>query len=91
MAPEAGSKYGAPVLEFEVFRTQMYWLKEVLVTLLGLFGAIAMIRRPGNRAPFVPLRKRVPLMMAWRQTSLWQNNELLALRKFGMGVCVEEL
>ena len=50
MAPEARSKFGAPVFEPEVFRKQMY-CTEVLVTLLGLFGALIVILRPGNRAP----------------------------------------
>jgi len=38
MAPGAKSKFGAPMLEPEVFRKQMFWT-EVPVTLLGLFGA----------------------------------------------------
>jgi len=50
MAPGARSKFGAPVFEPEVFLKQMY-CTEVLVTLLGLFGALIVIWRPGNRAP----------------------------------------
>ena len=38
MAPGARSKFGAPIFEPEVFRKQMC-CSEVLVTLLGLFGA----------------------------------------------------
>jgi len=38
MAPGARSKFGAPIFEPEVFRKQIY-CTEVLVTLLGLFGA----------------------------------------------------
>ena len=39
MAPGPRSKSGAPMLEPEVLRKQMYWLMKVLVTLLGLFGS----------------------------------------------------
>jgi len=52
MAPGARSKFGAPMFEPEVFRKQMY-CTEVLVTLLGLFGAVLVIRRLGNFAPVV--------------------------------------
>jgi len=38
MAPGARSKFRGPMFEPEVFRKQMY-CTEVLVTLLGLFGA----------------------------------------------------
>jgi len=38
MAPVARNKLDAPVFEPEVFQKQMYCI-EVLVTLLGLFGA----------------------------------------------------
>ena len=41
-----GKKSGAHMFELEVFRKQMYLLKKVLVTLLGLFGAFAVFRRP---------------------------------------------
>jgi len=50
MAPGARSKFGAPVFEPEVFRKQMY-CTEVLVAFLGLFGALIVIWRSGNRAP----------------------------------------
>jgi len=50
MAPGARSKFGAPVLEPEIFRKQMYCI-EVLVTLLGLFDALIVTWRPGYRAP----------------------------------------
>ena len=68
MAPEARSKFGAPIFEPEVFRKQMY-CTEVLVTLLGLFGApqsfsaLIVIRRPGNCAP-CPLSLRPWLLRA---------------------------
>ena len=48
--PRARSMFGAPMFEHEVFRKQMY-CTEVLVTLLGLFGALIVIRRTGNCAP----------------------------------------
>jgi len=54
MAPGARSKFGAPVFEPEDIRKQMY-CTEVLVTLLGLFGALIVIWRPGNR-PLTPIR-----------------------------------
>jgi len=38
MAPRARSRFGAPMFETEFFRKQMYVLKKVRVTLLGLFG-----------------------------------------------------
>jgi len=52
MAPGARSKFGALMFEFKVFRKQMYCI-EVLVTMLGFFGAPAAIRRLGNCAPLV--------------------------------------
>jgi len=51
MAPVARSKFGAPIFEPEVFRKQMYYYTEVLVILLGLYGALIVIRRPRNCAP----------------------------------------
>jgi len=50
MAPGARSKFGASMFEPEVFWKQMY-CSEVLVTLLGLFGVLIVIRRPGNCVP----------------------------------------
>jgi len=48
MAPGARIKFGAPMFEPDIFRNQMYSMEEstVLVTLLGLFGAFAVIQRP---------------------------------------------
>jgi len=46
MAPGAWRKFGAIIFETEVFRKQMHCIIEVLVTLLGLFGAPAAIRSP---------------------------------------------
>jgi len=36
-------------------------LKKVLVTFLGLFATLAVIRRPGNCAPLAPLVKTLHL------------------------------
>jgi len=48
MAPGARCKFVAPIFEREVFRKQMYStvLKNVRVTLLGLFGAPAVFQLP---------------------------------------------
>jgi len=52
----ARCKFGAPMFEPEIVQKQMY-CTEVLVTLLGhfgapqSFGALIVIRRPGNCAP----------------------------------------
>ena len=46
MAPEARSKFGAPCSNLRFFGTKCTVLKKLLVTLLGLFGALAVIRRP---------------------------------------------
>jgi len=51
MAPRARSKFGAPIFEPEVFRKQMN-CTEVLVTLLGLFGARGIVPlHPRRYAP----------------------------------------
>jgi len=57
------------MFEPEVFRKQMYCI-EVLVTLLGLFGALIVIRRPRNCAPSPPslrplLRAATRLNKSW--------------------------
>jgi len=49
MEPGARSKFGVPMFEPEIFRNHMYCMEEILVTLLGLFGAFAVIRRPPQR------------------------------------------
>jgi len=60
MAPMAKSKFGAPMFEPKVFRKLLY-LKKVFTTLLRVFGALAVIRRPiviwhpGNCAYLAPL------------------------------------
>jgi len=64
MAPGGRSKFGAPMLEPEVFRKQIH-LKKILVTSLGLFGVPAMVRRPhSDSAPgelFPPCPLATPL------------------------------
>jgi len=70
MAPRARSKFGARMFEPEVFRKQMY-CTEVLMTLLGLFGALIVIQRTGNCAPSPPslrpwlLRSETRLNKSW--------------------------
>jgi len=62
MAPGARRYFGASIFEFEVsIGSKCIVLKQVLVTLLGLFGAPrshsvppVVILRPGNCAPFPP-------------------------------------
>ena len=49
MTPGARSKFVAPMFEPEVCRKQTY-CTEVLVTLLGLFSAPAVIRRPHSES-----------------------------------------
>jgi len=55
MAPGTRRKFGAPMFEPEVFGSKSTVLKKVLATLLGLFGAPAVIWHPGNCAPLPPL------------------------------------
>jgi len=64
MAPGARSEFGAPMFELpEVFRKKMYCIEESTCDIceafwrpLHSFGDSAVIRRPGNCAPFVPPR-----------------------------------
>jgi len=57
MAPGPRSKFGAPYLNLMSFGSKCTVLKEVLVTLLGLFATPAVIRHPGNCAHLItPLR-----------------------------------
>jgi len=71
MVPGARSKFGAPTFEPELFLKKMY-CTEVLVTLLGFFGApqsfgaLIVIWLPGNFVPCPPslrplLRAAMPL------------------------------
>jgi len=53
MAPGARSKFGARMFEPEVFRKQMYCIKKVLVTLLGLFGPHVMPPCPPVVSPVI--------------------------------------
>jgi len=56
MAPGARSNFGAPMSETEVFRKQMQptALKQVLVTLLGLFGSPRSDSASGELRPPLP-------------------------------------
>jgi len=81
MGPGARSKFGAPMFEPEVFRKQMH-CTEVLVMLLGLFGAhhsfgaLIVIRRPGNFAPCPPsLRPWLPRSDAPQQIMVHSSNQ----------------
>jgi len=51
MAPSARCKFGAPIFESEVFRKRMYCIEECMFDIVRIFGAPAVIRRPGNCAP----------------------------------------
>jgi len=56
MAPGARSKFGTPLFEPEVFRTQMSCTeKSINVTVLGLFDAPTVIRRPEIVPPSLSL------------------------------------
>ena len=70
MAPGARSNFGAPMFEHEVFQKQMY-CTEVLVTLLGLFRALIVIRRPGNGDPCPPSLRPWLLRAATRLSKSW--------------------
>jgi len=61
------------MFEPEVFRKQMYCTED-LVTLLGLFGAPTVIRRPGNCAPFP--RRYAPDYCAQRRASTNYGSQL---------------
>ena len=54
MVSGARSKFDAPMFEPDVLRKQIYCIK-VLATLLGLFGALIVIRRSGNYASCPPV------------------------------------
>jgi len=82
MAPGVRSKFGAPMFEPEVFRKQMY-CTEVLVTLLGLFGAFMVIRRPGNCASSPPsLRPWLP-HSATRLNKSWHTALIRGIQDLG--------
>ena len=70
MAPGARSNFRALMFEPEVFRKQMC-CTEVLVTLLGLFVAFIVIRRPGNCAPWPPSLRPWLLCSATRLNKSW--------------------
>jgi len=73
MAPGARSNFGAPMFEPEVFRQQMY-CTEVLVTLLGLFGALQSFDAWGI-VPLAP-RRYAPDYCAQRRTSTNHGTQL---------------
>ena len=59
MAPGTRSKFGAPMFEPEVFRKQMH-CTEVLVTLLGLFGARGIVPYAPVVTPLITARSDAP-------------------------------
>ena len=63
MAPGARSKFGAPMLESEVFRKQMHCIEESTCDIVGTFqrdpqwfGALTVTQHPRNCAPLATLR-----------------------------------
>jgi len=55
MAPGARNKFGAPMLEPEVFRKQMYCFEKIAYDIVVTFWPPpAVIRRPGNCASMPP-------------------------------------
>jgi len=62
MAPGARSKFGVPMFEPEIFRKQMYCIKESICDIVGTFQrhpqrfcAPVVTRRLGNYVPLAPL------------------------------------
>jgi len=75
MAPGAKSKFGAPMVEvwrpngqISSFEGKFTVLKKVLVTLLGLFGALAVIQRPHSE--LAPGESRPLSLRPWLQDIL---------------------
>jgi len=68
MAPGPRSKFGALVFEPEVFRKQMYFT-EVLVTLLGLFGARGIVPLSPVVTPLVTARSDAPQQIMVRSSN----------------------
>jgi len=74
MTPGARSKFGSPMFEPEVFRKQMYCIEE-FVTLLGLFGAPAVIRRPHIDSAHGELCPSCPVVTPWLQRAATRLNK----------------
>jgi len=83
MAPGARSKFGSPSSNLTSFGSKYTLLKKVVVTLLGLFGALrnhsalpAVIWRPGICAPLAPLvtplvAKHLHFECGWLELFIW--------------------
>jgi len=56
-------------LNLKSFGSKCTASKKVLVTLLGLFGAPAVFRRPGNCAPLSPLVTALPSLQLFRNNN----------------------
>jgi len=54
MVPGAGSKFGSPMFEPEVFQKKMNCIEKVLVALLGFLGAAHRHSAPGKLHPLLP-------------------------------------
>jgi len=54
MAPGARNKFGAPLLEPEVFRKQMHCFKKIAYDIVVTFWSPAVTRRSGDCAPYFP-------------------------------------
>jgi len=86
------------MLEPEAFRKQMYYT-EVLVTLLGLFGAtlsfgaLIVTRRPENCAPCPPSLRRDYCALRRASTKPWYTaltkgiRQTLGFRRGGFSIC----
>jgi len=55
MAPGAGSKFGAPMFEREVFRKQMYCIEKSTCDIVGTFRRPHSDSAPGELCPLAPL------------------------------------
>ena len=69
MAPGARSKFGAPVVEPEVFRDKMYSIEESTCDIVGLFGATSVI-------PLTPL----VTLFKWTMAVFVMNSGLLCCK-----------
>ena len=91
MAPGARNKFGAPMLETEIFWKQMYCNEESTCEIAGSFrrppqwfSAPIVTRRPGNWAPLASPRyalvhndgKNTEVMNGLRSDNTWVNKML---------------
>jgi len=93
MAPGARSKFGTPMFEPEVFRKQIYFIKESTCDIVGTFRRPIVIRRPENCSHFAhpslrPLlcQKRIR-MFCWPWERLTSGSSGKALGRFARVRC----